>query len=338
MKILCTAPFEPGYVQLLKERVGPVVLGPPEAERVLTAREVRQELTAHSPEILIVELNPVDEEAMGSAETLKVVAVCRGGTSNVDLRAATERGVLILRAPGRNAVAVAEMAVAMMINIARNIPAGVRLIQDGKWVDMVRTCYDLEGHEIGGRTAGIIGLGAVGRELARRLAGFNMRLLGCDPYVSRQELKELGLEMASLEQATAESDFLILTTSVTDETRGMINAEVIAGMKPSAYLINMARSALVDTRALYAALAGHKIAGAALDVHDDEPLPHDSPWLSLDNVILTPHLGGATRDAIGNHSRMICEDLTRIVSGCRPLHLANPEAWDEWARAWQKPT
>lgn len=333
MKIFNTAPFEPKYLELLEAQIGTVVQGLPESERLLAPYELRRELAEHSPDVLIVELNPVTKEAIQAADALRVLAVCRSGTGNVDIQAATKKGILVIRAPGRNASAVAEMTIAMMINIARNIPAGIKLIQDHKWVDMIRTCYDLEGLELAGRTAGIVGVGAVGRALARKLTGFNMRLLGYDPYVNPETLKDLPLEIISLEQTATQSDFLILLASVTEESRGMINADVISKMKPSAYLINMARSALIDMQALYTALLNHRIAGAAMDVHEKEPLPVDSPWLLLDNVILTPHLGGATRDAVRNHSRMIYEDLTRIFNGCRPLHLANPEAWEMWGGA-----
>jgi phosphoglycerate dehydrogenase-like enzyme len=193
---------------------------------------------------------------------------------------------------------------------------------------MVKTCYDLEGYELAGRTVGIIGIGSIGKAVARRLSCWDMEAIGYDPFVSQSEVADLGITMTSLEELLAKSDFVLLLASVNDENRAMINKERLSLMKPSAYLINSARASLIDEASLLDVLQTGKIAGAALDVHPEEPLPLDSPWLTLDNALLTPHLGGATKNTITKHSKMIYEDLLRIKRNEKPKNLVNPEVWE----------
>ncbi len=333
MKILITAPFDPTYLDLISQSVGEVIQGPPEDRGLLGRNEFLRLLNQYAPEVLVVEVNRVPGDIICDADYLRAIAVCRGGTDNVDVETATQRGLVVINAPGRNATAVAEMAIALMINLGRNIIPGAQLIQDRQWKDMLETCYALEGIELSGRVAGIIGVGAVGKEVAKRLKALEMRLLGHDPYVSQAQLADLDISMSTLEELMQESDFVILLAASTDETRGMIDGRYLAMMKPSAYFINMARASLVNESALIAALREKKIQGAALDVHSQEPLPADSPWLGMDNVLLTPHLGGSTTDAIRNHSTMIYEDLKRIADGKKPTRIVNPDVWSRRKRS-----
>ena len=328
MKVLTMAPFDAKYLELIEQKVGTVVKGPQEEDYLIPGSQLIQLLKEELPTIVIIEINRIPTEVLLEATSLRVIAVCRSGVDNVDIEAATERGILVINAPGRNAVAVAELIIAEMISIVRNLVKSVNLIKDHQWADMVKTCYALEGVELAKRTAGIIGLGAIGKKVAKRLAAFEMRLLGYDQFVDHAAISELGVELTSLENLMKESDFVLLLAADTGKNQGMINAELLSLMKSDAYFVNMARSVLVDEEALLIILREKKIAGAVLDVHSIEPLPFDSPWLSLDNVLLTPHIGGATREVITNHSQMITDDLIRFTNGERPLNLANPQVWE----------
>jgi D-3-phosphoglycerate dehydrogenase len=330
MKIFYTAPFDLKYLQLIEKNLGEIIPGIPEEEVLLDEYAFQDVLKETQPEILIVEINKVTAKVITAAPALRAIAVCRSGINNIDVGAATERNILVINTPGRNAVAVAELTVAGMISIARNLVKGVNLIRNRGWEDMVKTCYALEGIELGGRTAGIIGLGEIGKRLAKRLKAFEMELLGYDPYVKQNQLDELGINLVSLDELMRKSDFVILLASVTEESRGMIDSTLLSLMKPDAYFVNMARSALVMEAALLETLQEKRIAGAVLDVHSAEPLPFDSPWLSLDNVLLTPHIGGATKEMITNHSRMVYEDLLLFARGERPCHIVNPQVLENY--------
>jgi phosphoglycerate dehydrogenase-like enzyme len=328
MKSLYTAPFDQVYLALLEKNFGEVKAGLPEEDRLLDNDEMILMINDVRPDVVIVEVNIINDVVLKHVEGLRIIAVCRSGTNNIDVRAATEKGILVINTPARNAVAVAEWTIALMICNARNFYQGAHLIQNRGWLDMVKTCYDLEGYELAGRKVGIIGIGSIGRAVAQRLRNWEMDILGFDPFVSQTDVDDINVKMTSLEALLTESDFVVLLAAATDENQGMISDEQIGLMKPSAYLINSARASLIDESSLLMALKTGKIAGAALDVHHREPLPFDSPWFELDNVLLTPHLGGATKDTITKHSQMIYEDLLRFKNHERPKNLVNPDVWD----------
>ena len=327
MRILYTAPFDHYYLELIRRDCGEVFAGTPEKEKLLDSLEMIHIINDIKPDGVIVEVNKLDSTVLDRVDGLKVISVCRSGTNNVDLESATEKNIQVTNTPSRNAVAVAEWTIALMVNIARNFHRGVEIIKNHNWVDMVKTCYDLEGYELANRTVGIIGVGSVGKQVAKRLACWDMNIFGYDPFVSQESIGTLGIKMTSQDHLLQESDFVILLSAVTPETKGMINRERISLMKPSAFFINTARASLVEEESLLDALIDGAIAGAALDVHHEEPLPVDSPWLKLENVILTPHLGGASKDTIIRHSRMVYEDWLRLADNKKPLNLVNPEVW-----------
>jgi D-3-phosphoglycerate dehydrogenase len=328
MKILNTAPFDQQYLELLARDYGQLIAGIPEKERLLDNEEMINLIKKVQPDVLIVEVNEVNSTVLKQVDSLKVIAVCRSGTNNIDVQAATDKNITVINAPGRNAVAVAEWTIAMMIDLARNFHKGVNLIREGAWENMVQTCYNLEGYELSGRTAGIIGVGSVGSEIAKKLDCWGMKTLGYDPFVSQKDVEGIGIKMTTMEELLQESDYVVLLASVSKENQGMIDQKRISMMKPTAYFINVARAALVDEAALFNALQTGKIAGAALDVHSEEPLPPNSPWFTLNNVTLTPHLGGATKETITRHSQMVYEDLLLIKEGRKPIHLVNPRVWN----------
>jgi D-3-phosphoglycerate dehydrogenase len=275
--------------------------------------------------LLIVEVEQVSAEVIAAAPELRAIATCRAGPINVDVTAATARAIPVLTTPARNADSVADFAVGVMLSLSRNIHRAERHLRQNGWLvhgDELPYFY-FRGPEIAGKTLGLIGCGAIGQALARRMRGFDMRVLVYDPYIDPASLGDLG-QPATLDTVLAQADFLSLHVPVTSETRGLLNADRLAMIKPTTYLINTARASVVDEEALFDALASGRLAGAALDVFWDEP--EIAPrWFTLDNVLLTPHLGGAADDVKVHHSAMIIEDLQTLQAGGVPVRLANPE-------------
>jgi D-3-phosphoglycerate dehydrogenase / 2-oxoglutarate reductase len=261
---------------------------------VITPEQIDGKLTSHleSADALIVRSAlQVDEALLEHAPNLRVIGRAGVGVDNVDLDAATRKGIAVMNTPGANAVAVAELTLGMMLGMARFIPRADGLMHAGKWEKK-----SLQGTELRGKTLGVIGLGKIGMEVARRAKAFGMEIVGHDPFVSASVAKENGIRMGKLEEVYAAADYLTLHVGLTPQTTGMINAESIALMKKGVRIVNCARGELIDEAGLATALKEGKVAGAALDVFQEEPLKN-SPLTSLENVILTPHIGGSTREA-----------------------------------------
>ena len=276
---------------------------------------------AASADVLITQFCTVPAALLEAAPNLKVVGVLRAGVENVDVAAATARGVLVLNTPGRNADAVADFAVGMLIAEARNICRGHHGLKQGRWLRE----YPNSGHipDLPGKTVGIVGLGEIGRKVARRLAGFEVALLAYDPFVKEAPA---GIRLVDLPTLLSESDFVTVHARLTKETEGLISRPLIARMKPTAYLVNTSRSALVDEGALYEALRDGKIAGAALDVFDKEPPGEDYPLVRLDNVTLTPHMAGGSNDAFFNCPKLLAAEVAKLLKGGEPRPVVNREA------------
>ena len=249
---------------------------------------------------------------------LRAIASTRGTPTNVDVDAATSRGIPVLHTPGRNADAVAEMTVALLFAASRMLISADRDLRAGEVVKDGRLSYQrFRSRQLAGRTAGIIGLGAVGRATQWRLEGLGMKVIAYDPYNSDAT--------HSLEALLAEADVVSVHAAPTPETLGMIGAAQLALMKEGSIFINSARAALHDLDALTEALTSGHLFAAGLDHFEGERLPKGHALLALDNVVLTPHIGGATYDTEVNHSRMIADDLVRLLSGERPNFIVNPE-------------
>lgn len=267
-------------------------------------------------DILVVHKAPVTEEVLRSAARLKLIACARNFPANVDLAAASRRGIPVVNAPGRASGATAELAIALMLALARKITQADSLVKtsgERAWDYAVRA--ELEGTELSGKTAGIIGFGRVGKEVAKRLKAFEMRVLAFSEHAPEEEIRAYGAEPAALEKLLRSSDFVTLHRQLTEKTERIIGEKELGMMKKSAYLINTARGGLIDEQALFSALAAGRIRGAALDVLDEEPPFPANPLLGLKNVLLTPHLGGKTAEVPLRSARLIAEEIKRFLRG-----------------------
>ena len=294
--------------------------------------EFAARIRAVGADVLIVEADLVREEVLETC-ALRMIGCCRGDPINVDLDLATRKGIPVFHTPGRNADAVADLTVAFLLALARHLVA----IQDtyrgtggavGSAADFLKLYTRFTGVELGGRTVGLVGLGAVGREVAARLVPFKARVLAYDPYVREAPP---GVELVELDDLLRTADFVSLHAPVTDETRNLVSRERLALLRPSAYFVNTARAALSDEDALYEMLAAGRLAGAALDVLVDEPLQPGNRFLALPNVLLTPHIGGATVDVTRHQSEIVVDAIERWLAGERPRFLANPAVLDRRA-------
>jgi len=279
-------------------------------------------------EVLMVHLAPVTKEVMEASDKLKVVGCMRGAPVNVDVDAATILGIPVLRAPGRNAVAVAEYTIGLIIAHVRNIIKSCTLLKRGIWKYELHF-YEKCGFELKDKVLGIVGFGRVGREVAKRAKALQMRILAYDPYVSPDLMRSLGAEPTTLEKLLKESDVVTLHVRLTDETRHMIGEKELKLMKSTAILVNTSRGEIVDEEALIKALSEGWIAGAALDVFEKEPLPSDHPFLKMDNVTITPHMAGASKEAVKRSVIMVAEDVKRLLKGEKPLYCVNPEVLEK---------
>ena len=282
---------------VLAEKVSPATLAVFAAEpgwEVLTHDQLPNGLPAalaDADALVLRSAVQADDALMEHAPKLRVIGRAGVGVDNIDADAATRRGIVVMNTPGANAVAVAELTIGLMLALARKLPLANATMHAGKWEKK-----SLQGSELRGKTFGILGLGRIGLEVAKRAKGFGLELLGSDPFVSAAVARENGIKLVTLEELITGSDYITLHVGLTPQTAGVINAKNLAAMKKGVRIINCARGELIDDAALVAALKSGHVAGAALDVFAVEP-PKDSPYFGLDNVILTPHIAGSTGEA-----------------------------------------
>src|SRR5215470_2627177 len=283
MKVIVADKISERGLQLLKEQAG--------WNTVLTTKENLEAEIADADALIVRSATKVTAELLDKAPKLRAVGRAGVGVDNIDLEAATKRGVLVMSTPGGNAVSVAEHTLALMLSLARQVPRLDKAIHEGRWEKS-----SAAGTEVRGKTLGLIGLGRIGSEVAVRAEAFDMRVLAYDPFISETAAREMSVELVPLDQLLAESDFVSLHTALSPATQNLIGAANIQKMKSGARIINTARGELVDEAALAEALKSGKLAGAAMDVFAEEP-PKNSPLVGLPNVIGTPHVAGSTAEA-----------------------------------------
>ncbi len=267
-------------------------------------REALEEALGEAEGLIVRSGTQVDGPLLDVAQHLEVIGRAGVGVDNIDMRAATRRGVAVINAPGGNTNSTAELAFALLLAAARRVPEADRSVREGRWDRKA-----LRGRQLQGNTLGVIGAGRIGTEVARRAHAFGMRILAYDPYLSRERAADERIERVELDELLERADFVTVHVPLTEQTRGMIGAAEIARMKPTAILINAARGGIVDERALAVALEQRKLGGAALDVYETEPFPGEHPLREAPNLVMTPHLGAATVEA----QREVALEIARRV-------------------------
>lgn len=311
-----------------KKRYKVLVSDPISEEGIRLLREVAEVdvCTDLSPEELVSIIREYDAllvrsgtqvtaEVIEAGYNLKVIGRAGVGVDNIDVDKATEQGILVINAPEGNTISAAEHTMALMLALARNITSASASLKGGRWER-----NKFMGVELYKKTLGIIGLGRIGSEVAKRARAFGMDVLAYDPYISAERVEKLGVVSAPLEEIFARADFITLHAPKTSSTAYMIGAKELAQMKEGVRIVNCARGGLIDEKALYQAILSGKVAGAALDVFEEEP-PRDNPLLELEQVIATPHLGASTQEAQVNVAIQVAEQIVRVLKG-EPVHMA----------------
>jgi D-3-phosphoglycerate dehydrogenase len=303
-RVLVADPISPKGIELLEEGgqlLVDVKTGLKENELVAIAADYSA--------LVVRSQTKVTANVINAAKRLKAVGRAGVGVDNVDVEAATRRGVIVMNTPGGNTISTAEHAFSLLVSIARSIPQAHASVKDGKW-----DRKSFEGVELQGKTIGIFGMGRIGTEIARRAIAFGMRPVAYDPYLSPSRARSLQVELFdNLEDVLAQADFLTMHMPLTVETRHLINAERIAKMKRGVRIVNCARGGLVDEQALFEALKSGHVAAAALDVYETEPPPADYPLRSLPNIVFTPHLGASTAEAQESVGIEIAEAIRSVL-------------------------
>jgi len=304
----------------LLEKAGKVVWADCKSENDLI-----QKVRETKPKVIISEYFKVTGPVMDASPNLKGIVVWGVGYDHIDVKAASERGIYVANTRGSNAESVAEHVFGLILCLSRKIHRLDDFVRAGKWATREESGMppELVAQDLYRKTIGIIGLGAIGSRVARIARGFNMRILAYDPYIPSEKAREIGAELVDLEKLLRESDFVTLHVTLTEETRGMISTKELNLMKPTAYLINASRGPVVDEDALIKALEEKKIAGAGLDVFTEEPISLDNPLLKFDNVIVTPHCAGNSKEALKATALMVSEEVIRILNDQVPKNLVN---------------
>ena len=313
MKALILAPFAPTALERLQRRMTVIYEPWTETRALWDPAELAVRLAEEAVEAVVAEVDFFFDEVFENPSPLRFIGVCRQATNQIDMEAAARRGVTVVNTPGRNANAVAELVIGLTLFLARHIPTANAYVHGGSWDHPMAGYTDMRGVELAGRTMGIVGMGVIGRRVARLARALGMRVLGHDPYVTGPRF----MTMTTLETLLSSSDVVTLHAPETPENAGMLDASRLALMPQGSYLINTASAALVDDAALVDALRSGHLAGAGLDVFETYPIMPNSPLLALDNVVLTPHVGGATAETVERYSRTITQALLKFERTAR---------------------
>lgn len=278
---------------------------------------------------------PVSSKLMDAMPNLKIVGLARAGKENINLEEATKRGILAFNVMGRNAEAVSDFAVGLMLAESRNIARAHKSIREGQWqkefsnVDFVP--------QLKGKKIGIAGFGYIGRLVAQKLSGWDLEILVYEEFAPKEQIEALGYKKVDKETLFRESDFLTIHLRMLEATKGWASREHLSMMKPTSYIINTGRSGLIDMTALAELLQEKKIAGAGIDVFDSEPLEENSIWRKLDNVTATTHIAGTTTEVLTGSPYLLFEDIEKLLKGLEPRFIMNKEVLDQPAfQAWLK--
>jgi D-3-phosphoglycerate dehydrogenase len=349
VKLLVTTFIKGEDLERLKKYFDEIrIRGLPRISRVLEPEELIQEI--HDIDMFIVEFEELTEGVLTRSKQLKLIASVRAGPqANIDIEAATRRGILVLYSPSRSSDVVADFTIGLLLAATRYIAKGHFLVKtfqltevnprkpgfaprDIVWVTNNPENFPylkLKGIGLTGKILGILGLGAIGKEVARRAVAFKMNVIAHDPYLSREKAERIGVRLVDKDTLFREADFVSIHVKVEPKTLALVGKRELELMKPTAFFINTARGAIVDQKALHRVLKERRIAGAALDVFENEPLKPSDPLLDLDNVVLTPHIAGACYDNYEKASSIVTGGIEDYLKGVRPQHVVNPDVLDK---------
>src|SRR5216110_1560512 len=305
MRVLVCDPICPRGISLLQQR--------PEFEVVVLPKRLSEAelapMVKEAVALVVRSETKVTKRVIEAAPKLRVVGRAGVVVDNVDVEAATQGGIAVMNTPGGNTISTAELTFSMLMALARKIPQAHASMKAGQW-----NRKEFQGVELCNKTLGILGMGRIGSEVARRAIAFGMRVLAYDPYLSLSRAKALQVELVELDEIYARSDFITVHMPMSDETRGMINAAAFAKMKKGVRVLNCARGGIINEQDLYDAIQSGQVSGAALDVYEVEPLPKDFPLRTLPQVIMTPHLGASTEEAQENVGIEVAEIVTEYLT------------------------
>lgn len=340
MKVLVTAEINMSFLKELEEICEITIAGWGKELRKLDEDEIIKLLKGK--DILITSYDEITKKVIDSCKSLKLIACTRANPVNIDIDAARQKHIPVIYTPGRNSDCTAEFTIALMLSISRRIPMAYKSLKDGLYLESENVKHSIKkglkedvtwalgkdspyvvfkGQQMKGHILGMIGYGSIGKKVANIARSFGMYIYVYDPFLSEIEINDNVIKKVSLDKLLSESDFISCHCKVDESTRGFIGENEFNMMKKTAYFINTSRGAIVKEEALINALRERKIAGAAVDVFASEPLNKNHPFITeLDNVIITPHLAGATHDAIDNHTIMIVEEIKRFLKGEKMLY------------------
>jgi len=311
MKILVADKISDEAIKMLKEK-HEVVFSELDPKGLLNEIEKYDALVIRSR-------TKVTKEVIKKGKNLKVIGRAGVGVDNIDVPEATKRKIPVVNAPGGATVSVAELTFAHMLSLARNLSKSDKTMKNGEWEKKT-----LKGTELCDKTLGLIGSGRIGTEVGKMAIAFGMKVIVYDPYLSKETAEEQGFELADLDSLLKNSDFISIHTPLTDETKKMIDEKEFKKMKNTAFIVNCARGGIIDENALYNSLKEGKIRGAALDVYENEP-PKNSPLLTLDNIVFTPHIGASTKEAQIRAGTITAEQVLKVLKNEKPDFCVNRE-------------
>jgi D-3-phosphoglycerate dehydrogenase len=330
VKAFITATFDAGELARLRKRMEVVHEDWRKTQKVyFSGEELVSRLQEIGADVLIVEADLVHEEVIDGSG-LKIIGAARGDPVNIGIEHATRRRIPVFFAPARNAQAVAELTVGFLLCCFRRIHEINHELRSGRMRfdrtrDFLGAYERYTGYELEGKTVGIVGFGAIGQRVARAVCGFGCRVLAYDPYVDAGSFERLGAERIELDPLIAACDVLTVHCPEAPATTDLVNAERVRALKPGAWVLNLARARVLNEDALYEGLVSGRIAGAGLDVFQQEPIQLDNRFLKLANVVVAPHYGGNTYETVVRQSRMMVDAIEDFLDGRRPKHVVNPE-------------
>ena len=311
MKVLIADAINEKGIENLKE-VAEVVV-----DTSITPEELAD--TIHEYDGIIVRSRTkLTADLIKKADNMKIIARAGVGVDNIDLNAATEKGIMVVNSPESTSVTVAEHTMGLILSMARKISIADKSVKEGKWEKK-----KFMGVELRNKTLGVIGMGRIGSQVVNRCKAFGMDAMAYDPYLPEEVAKQMGVELTDLETVLKNADFITIHVPLTPETKHSISAEQFEIMKDTAYIVNCARGGIIDEDALYDALVNNKIGGAALDVYEEEPPAEDSKLFELDNIVLTPHIAASTKEAQRDAAIIVADEIIELANGKAPRNVLN---------------